>query len=203
MVCSGSPTRYSREPQRSRIVRQQPLGGLRQQPLAGAIHQPQRLLRIEGKNRHLDLFHHLRSSAVASSAPSRWSRRVAAMALTCCMTSPSGSFGSSHARADGVVAFAHALPADSRACAADLLRGRRAAKPKPEPEQHDERDRASIGTRARNRLAAKQDGCTQQRPASPPAAQAAARACRARLSSSRDIHVALIREAKPKRCSRR
>ncbi len=49
----------------------------------------------------------LRSSAVASSAPSRWSRSVAAIAFTCCITSPSGSFGLSDAGADRVVAFAH------------------------------------------------------------------------------------------------
>ena len=73
--------------------------GLREQPLAGAVDQPQPALGSKAKTATSISSITVRSSAVASSAPSRCARSVSASALTSSSTSPSGS--SRRARARG------------------------------------------------------------------------------------------------------
>ena len=82
------------QPERRRIARQQPFGRLREETLAGAVHQVAIVVLDRRRKAATSISSiTLRSSAVASSAPRRWSRSVAAIALTCCIASPSGSFG--------------------------------------------------------------------------------------------------------------
>ena len=89
-----------------RRARAEPLGRLSEQPLAARLTSRSRLRSSKAKTATSISAITVRSSAVASSAPSRCARSVSASALTSSSTAPSASSATPRARADREVALA-------------------------------------------------------------------------------------------------